>query len=154
MALIDDEFESDVGVITLENISDQIVGSVQNEFDSEKPDIVSEEANAFIVRGLLPIDKVNRELGLDLYVPDVNTLSGLLFSRMNRLLKAGYQVRLLGALAEVVEEEGGRPGFVSISPIATKAGISLPNSARDNTPSDIISQNPTGLKRMRYDMAV
>lgn len=114
MALVDDEFGTVVGVITLENIIEQIVGAVQDEFDNETPDIVPEGANVFIVRGLLPIERVNRELGLDLYAPDVDTLSGLLVSRMNRLLRTGDQVRLRGALAEVVEEEDGRATKVRI----------------------------------------
>lgn len=114
MALVDDEFGTVVGVITLENIIEQIVGAVQDEFDSETPDIAPEGANVFIVRGLLPIDRVNRELGLDLYAPDVDTLSGLLVSRMNRLLKTGDRIRLRGALAEVVEEEDGRATKVRI----------------------------------------
>ena len=66
------------------------------------------EPGVFTVRGQLPIERVNRELGLDLYAPDVDTLSGLLVSRLNRLLKVGDQVRLRGAVAEVVEEQGGR----------------------------------------------
>ena len=114
MVLVDDEFGTVVGVITLENIIEQIVGSVQDEFDSETPDIAPEGVNVFIVRGLLPIEKVNRELGLDLYAPDVDTLSGLLVSRMNRLLKTGDRVRLRGAIAEVVEEEDGRATSVRI----------------------------------------
>ena len=114
MALVDDEFGTVVGVITLENVIEQIVGSVQDEFDSETPDIAPEGVNVFIVRGLLPIEKVNRELGLDLYAPDVDTLSGLLVSRMNRLLKTGDRIRLRGAIAEVVEEEDGRATSVRI----------------------------------------
>lgn len=114
MALVDDEFGTVVGVITLENIIEQIVGAVQDEFDSETPHIVPEGANVFIVRGLLPIERVNRELGLDLYAPDVDTLSGLLVSRMNRLLRSGDRVRLRGALAEVVEEDDGRATKVRI----------------------------------------
>ncbi len=108
MALVDDEFGSVVGVITMENVVEQIVGDVQDEFDSEPPEIVPEGADVFKVSGQLPIERVNRELGLDLYAPDVDTLSGLLVSRLNRLLKVGDQVRLRNAVAEVVEEQGGR----------------------------------------------
>ena len=108
MALVDDEFGSVVGVITMENVVEQIVGDVQDEFDSEPPEIVPEGADTFKVSGQLPIERVNRELGLDLYAPDVDTLSGLLVSRLNRLLKVGDRVRLRNALAEVVEEQGGR----------------------------------------------
>ena len=108
MALVDDEFGSVVGVITMENVVEQIVGDVQDEFDSEPPEIVPEGADTFKVSGQLPIERVNRELGLDLYAPDVDTLSGLLVSRLNRLLKVGDRVGLRNATAEVVEEQGGR----------------------------------------------
>ena len=108
MALVDDEYGSVVGVITMENVVEQIVGAVQDEFDSEPPDIVPHEPGVFTVRGQLPIERVNRELGLELYAPDVDTLSGLLVSRLDRLLKVGDRVRLRDAVAEVVEEQGGR----------------------------------------------
>ena len=108
MALVDDEFGSVVGVITMENVVEQIVGDVQDEFDSEPPEIVPEGADTFKVSGQLPIERVNRELGLDLYAPDVDTLSGLLVSRLNRLLKVGDRVGLRNVIAEVVEEQGGR----------------------------------------------
>ena len=62
----------------------------------------------------MPIERVNRELGLDLYAPDVDTLSGLLVSRLNRLLKVGDRVRLRNAVAEVIEEQGGRATQVRI----------------------------------------
>ena len=114
MALVDDEYGLVVGVITMENIIEQIVGSVQDEFDSELPDIVPEGLNVFNVRGQLPIERVNRELGLDLYASDVDTLSGLLVSRMNRLLKVGDRIRLRDAVAEVIEEEDGRATRVRI----------------------------------------
>ncbi|MCY4386174.1 MAG: hemolysin family protein [Desulfurellaceae bacterium] len=112
MALVDDEFGSVVGVITMENVVEQIVGAVQDEFDSEPPEIVPEGADTFKVSGQLPIERVNRELGLDLYAPDVDTLSGLLVSRLNRLLKVGDRVRLRNVIAEVVEEQGGRAAQV------------------------------------------
>ncbi len=114
MALVDDEFGSVVGVITMENVVEQIVGAVQDEFDSEPPEIVPEGADTFKVSGQLPIERVNRELGLDLYAPDVDTLSGLLVSRLNRLLKVGDRVGLRNATAEVVEEQGGRASLVRL----------------------------------------
>ena len=126
MALVDDEFGSVVGVITMENVVEQIVGSVQDEFDSEPPEIVPEGANIFKVSGQLPIERVNRELGLDLYAPDVDTLSGLLVSRLNRLLKVGDRVRLRNAVAEVVEEQGGRATLVRMRIAADDAGEENP----------------------------
>jgi CBS domain containing-hemolysin-like protein len=114
MAIVDDEYGTPVGIITMENILEQIVGAVQDEFDAETPEIVPEEPNVFRVQGHLPVDRVNRDLGLELYSDQADSLSGLLVLQMNRLLKAGDQVRLRGATAEVLETQGGRATLVRI----------------------------------------
>ena len=114
MALVDDEYGSVVGVVTLENLVEQIVGAVQDEFDSEPPEIVPDGPGAFKVLGQLSIEKLNRELGLDLYSGGADSLSGLLVSRLGRLLRAGDQVQFEGAVAEVVEEQGGRATVVRL----------------------------------------
>jgi CBS domain containing-hemolysin-like protein len=108
MAVVVDEFGTAVGIITLENVLEQIVGAVQDEFDTEMPDIVPDGPNQFIVQGHLPIERINRELHLELSNPDIDTLSGLLVSKLGRLLRAGDQVRIEGATAEVVEVQAGR----------------------------------------------
>ena len=92
MALVDDGHGSVVGVITLENVVEQIVGAVQDEFDSESPEIVPEGEAVYRVAGHLPVERVNRELGLDLPTDVADTLSGLLVSRVGRLLEAGDTV--------------------------------------------------------------
>ena len=114
MALVDDEYGTAVGIITMENILEQIVGAVQDEFDTESPEIIPEEPDVFKVQGHLPVDRINRELGLDLYSHQADSLSGLLVLQMNRLLKVGDKVRLRGASAEVLEEQGGRATLVRI----------------------------------------
>ena len=114
MVLVDDEYSSVIGVVTMENVLEQIVGAVQDEFDSEPPEIVQEGPWDYLVNGQMPIERVNRECGLNLYSADVETLSGLLVSRLNRLLKQGDRVRLRGATAEVVEEQAGRANRVRL----------------------------------------
>lgn len=100
--------------MTLENVLEQIVGDVQDEFDSEAPEIVSERSGAYRVRGGCLIDKVNRELGLELYSSDVETISGLLVSQLGRLLKTGDRVRFKGVRIEVLEEARGTARFVRL----------------------------------------
>jgi CBS domain containing-hemolysin-like protein len=87
---------------------------VQDEFDAESPEIVPEEPDVFRVQGHLPIDRINRDLGLELYSHDADSLSGLLVLQMNRLLKAGDKVQLRGANAEVLEVQAGRATLVRI----------------------------------------
>ena len=114
MALVDDEYGTVVGIVTMENVLEQIVGAVQDEFDSEPPDIVEEDPRTYRVRGQVRIDRVNRECGLDLYAADVDTLSGLLVSQLGRLAAVGDRVRLGGATAEVLEVRDGRADSVRI----------------------------------------
>ncbi len=114
MALVDDEHGSVVGIVTMENVVEQIVGEVQDEFDSEPPEIVREGRGVFKVNGHLPLERLNRELNLSLSSPDVDTLSGLLVSHLNRLARAGDQVEFNGAIARVLEEQGGRATQVRI----------------------------------------
>ena len=108
MAVVDDEYGTAVGLVTLENVVEQIVGAVQDEFDMELPEVVHEGVGAYVVLGHLPIERVNRELGLDLYAADVDSISGLLVSRTGRLLRAGEIVELDAATAEVLEVKAGR----------------------------------------------
>lgn len=114
MALVDDEYGAVAGMVTMENLVEQIVGAVQDEFDSEAPDVLAEGRWTYKVKGQLPLARVNRECGLDLYSAEVETLSGLLASRLGRLLQQGDRVQLRGATAEVVEERNGRADVVRI----------------------------------------
>jgi CBS domain containing-hemolysin-like protein len=114
MAVVDDEYGTAVGIITMENVLEQIVGAVQDEFDAESPEIVPEEPDVFRVQGHLPIDRINRDLGLELYSHEADSLSGLLVLQTNRLLKVGDKVQLRGANAEVLEVQGGRATLVRI----------------------------------------
>ena len=107
MALVDDEYGSIVGIVTMENVVEQIVGAVQDEFDSEAPEVEQESPGVYLVNGSVPLERLNREVRLSLESADVDTLSGLLVSRIGRLLEAGDTVELEGATAEVLEEQGG-----------------------------------------------
>ena len=114
MALVDDEYGAVVGIVTMENVVEQIVGSVQDEFDSELPEIVTEGKGVYRVGGQVPLERINRELGLDLESDDVDSLSGLLVSRLSRLAQANDRVRLQGAVARVIEAQDGRATQVRI----------------------------------------
>lgn len=114
MALVDDEYGAVVGIVTMENVVEQIVGAVQDEFDSELPEIVSEGHGVYRVSGQLPLERINRELGLDLESHDVDSLSGLLVSRLSRLALANDRVQLRGAVAHVIEAQDGRATQVRI----------------------------------------
>lgn len=116
LALVLDEHGSVTGIVTLENVLEQLIGAVQDEFDTESPPVVPAGSGDFLVQGLATIERVNRELGLALHSDDADTLSGLLTARAGRLLKAGDLIELEGAAAEIVEVRGGRAETIRLTP--------------------------------------
>ena len=108
MAMVVDEYGTTVGVITLENILEQIVGAVLDEFDVEPPEILVGGQGHYIVQGTVSINRLNRELDLDLRARNVTTLSGLLVSRLGRLLRQGDTLDLKTATAKVLEVQDGQ----------------------------------------------
>ena len=108
LALVIDEYGTVIGIVTLENVLEQIVGEVDDEFDVEQPDIQPEGPNQWIVLGSTPVDDVERLLGIDFKDADVDTFSGLLMHHTMQLPKAGEKVTLNGLTAEVLEVRDDR----------------------------------------------
>lgn len=117
MALVVDEFGGVAGVVTLENVLEEIVGQVQDEFDAETAAIVQEEENVFLVRGGVSLDDVREMVGLDLAdAEDVNTIAGLIVLRLGRIAASGDRVELEpGATAEVVEVRHNRASLIRLT---------------------------------------
>ena len=114
MAGVVDEYGSLVGVITLENVIEQLIGAVRDEFDEDELDIVPEEEGVYKVRGHLPLDRLNRELGLVLSSEEIDSISGLVTERIGRLPRTGDETTVDGAVIEVTETQGNRALWLRI----------------------------------------
>jgi CBS domain containing-hemolysin-like protein len=108
LAFVVDEYGSVVGIVTLENVLEQIVGQLQDEFDDEGPQIVPEGSGVFIVHGGAHVDDVNKVLKTGFSAPGVETMAGLVTAQLGRIAEAGDRVELEGALAEVLEVRRSR----------------------------------------------
>jgi CBS domain containing-hemolysin-like protein len=116
MVVVNDEYGSLVGLITLENIIEQLIGSVRDEFDEETPDIIPEQEAVYKVRGSLPLERLNRDLDLSLTSEEIDSISGLVTEKIGRLLRVGDEVELEGEVrAEVLETQAGRAIWVRLS---------------------------------------
>jgi len=120
MELVYDEHGTVVGMVTMENIVEELIGAVQDEFDSESPDIVQEAPGIFHVRGHVPIERVNRELALNLTADGADTLSGLLVHHLTRLPLVGDTVALEGVTARIRAVGRGRATVVRLATNAAK----------------------------------
>lgn len=122
MALVVDEYGITIGIVTLEDVIEQIVGPVEDEFDQILPQITAESENSFVVLGGTPVQTVNQALNLDLDSSLADTFSGLLMVFSGKVLSSGDRIDITGAQAEVLEVEGRRAKQIRVT-IADSANL-------------------------------
>jgi len=108
LTFVIDEYGTIIGVVTLENVLEKIIGPVDDEFDAiEEPSIKrlpgSGDESRFMVLGSTPISEVEKALGLNLDDLDVDTAAGVLMSRSGKLPAVGDRIEFEGAMAEILE---------------------------------------------------
>ncbi len=97
MAFVVDEYGGIEGIVTLEDLLEEIVGEIDDEFDEVSPSSVVEDRGTWLLDGMLSVREANQRLGLDL--PEdapYTTLAGFLLARAGRLLTPGEQVSWQG----------------------------------------------------------
>ncbi|GAB4525301.1 MAG: hemolysin family protein [Anaerolineales bacterium] len=108
IAIVLDEYGGTAGLVTLEDLLEEIVGEVSGPFDDDVPEIQSLPDGQTLIDGLTLIDDVNDELGLHLEDPNYNTIAGYLLGRLGRIPKIGDGVEFDGLRLEVREMDGMR----------------------------------------------
>ena len=94
MAVITDEYGVTSGVVTIEDILEEIVGEIRDELDFESPNINKIDQNSYEVDGLTHIDEVNEEIGINIKTDEVDTIGGFVLLRMGKIPQAGDKVKL------------------------------------------------------------
>ena len=105
-AIVVDEFGGTVGMVTLENILEEVVGPIQDEFDQEKPLAVRQDENSWQVDGALPVHELAELAGVAIDPEGASTTSGWVTQRLGGFPKEGDVVKL-GAFELVVEAMDG-----------------------------------------------
>jgi magnesium and cobalt transporter len=108
MALAVDQFGGVVGVVTLESILEELVGEIQDEFDSEEEQIVKVRGNRrFRISGLTPIHDVEEALAIDIENDEVSTFGGLITGELGHIPERGEELTCHG-LHIMIEEVDDR----------------------------------------------
>lgn len=104
LTFVVDEYGLIIGVCTLENVLEKIIGPVDDEFDvKEEPGIQSIAKGQYIILGNTPIADVEKVLGLNLDEADVDTVAGVLMTRSGKVPEEGDRIEFDGAVAVVLE---------------------------------------------------
>ncbi|WP_405113504.1 hemolysin family protein [Paenibacillus sp. FSL K6-1217] len=82
IAILIDEYGGTSGMVTLEDIMEEIVGEIQDEFDEERPGIEKLGEDEFSVDGLMLIEEINDKLGIHMETDDYDTIGGWLYSKL------------------------------------------------------------------------
>jgi putative hemolysin len=106
MAIIQDEFGGTAGIVTTEDIVEQLVGDIVDEYDEEEASLV-QEANAWHVSGKTPYDDVNDAIGSEFKSEEFDTIGGLVFGHFGRQPRVGESI-LIDDYVFTVEETDGR----------------------------------------------
>ncbi len=108
IAIVLDEYGGTAGLVTLEDLLEEIVGEVSGPFDEQVPEIQVLEDGRALIDGLTLIADVNEELELNLEDPHYNTIAGYLLGRLGRIPAVGDAVEVDGVRLEVREMDNLR----------------------------------------------
>jgi CBS domain containing-hemolysin-like protein len=115
MAAVIDEWGSFEGVFTIEDIIEEIVGEIRDEFDEEEPAIRKLSNGSFSIDGRIPINVVNEALGSEFESDDFDTIGGLVLGHIGRPPEVGDEVDLDGHTLLVDDVDGSRVAQVIAS---------------------------------------
>ena len=135
MAIVIDEWGSFEGLFTLEDIIEEIVGEIRDEFDEEEPAIRKLPDGSYSIDGRIPIGVVNEALGSEFESEDFDTIGGLVLGYLGRAPEVGDEVRLDGYLLSVDEVDGPRVAQV-IARVASEEAPDGRSPEEDGRPGD------------------
>jgi CBS domain containing-hemolysin-like protein len=126
VAVTVDEFGGTAGIVTLEDLLEEIVGEVQDEFDQRQESVVAQPDGSFLVDGLMAVEEVDERFDLQIEEPFYETLGGYVFGQLGRAAVIGDEVAVpSGRLLRVVELDGLRVARLLLLPMVVADAVAL-----------------------------
>jgi len=123
LVVVQDEFGGTAGIVTIEDIVEELVGDIVDEYDVEEPQVIASE-NGWIVDGKTHLDDLNDTIGSSLESEEFDTIGGYVFGLFGRQPKMGETIESDGFRFIVAESDGRRIIKLRIEALDTKAAES------------------------------
>jgi magnesium and cobalt exporter, CNNM family len=132
-ALVTDEYGSVVGLVTLEDVLEELVGEIEDEYDPDEPELLPMADGVYRVAGMLTVHDLGERLGVELPSAEWDTVGGLMVGLLGRIPKEGDEVRYQDLVFRA--EKVQRRRVVSVLVTVTK---------RDESPAEPHAQKSSG----------
>ncbi len=130
LAMLLDEYGSVVGMVTMENVLEELVGPIQDEFDRETPRITDLGGQVFEVDAACPLDELSEACGVPIPETEAETAGGLVTDLLGRMARQGDTVRIDGHILTVVQADPTRVRRIRVEPAPEET---VPNRVGTNT---------------------
>ncbi len=108
IAVVVDEYGGMAGIVCLENILEEIVGEIQDEYDHEEEEIIQVAPNIYICDARTPITDMNESLGIELPSESSDTIGGYVFNLFGKVPKVNEKLTENGIEFKIENMEGRR----------------------------------------------
>lgn len=115
LAIVLDEYGTTAGLATMEDILEEIMGEIRDEYDETEELIIPVSEGTYLINGRVSLFEIGRELGIDLYQgEDVDTIGGLVFHQLGHIPVKGDNIEAGGVSITVEEMRGKRVAKVRL----------------------------------------
>lgn len=117
MAIAVDEYGQTAGLVAMEDILEEIVGNILDEYDEDEKLIIKQSEGQYLMKGLAGLDDIEDTLGIEIEEEDFDTLNGLLTSLLNRIPSEGEHISVsyAGYLFEILDVKNKMIRFVRVT---------------------------------------
>lgn len=116
IALVLDEYGGTAGMVTVQDLVEEIVGEVPDEFQPEEQRIQEGPEGVLLIAGVTPLSEISERLGVDIESEEFDTLGGYVMGALGRLPEEGDQVQVDGHCLEVTQMQGQRIVQIQMRP--------------------------------------
>jgi putative hemolysin len=140
MAMVVDEYGVPTGLVTMEDVLEELVGEIRDEFDVGETPPIERTDDTILVDGMLLVEDLARELGVEFETTAADTLGGYVISKLGRIPRTGDRFKFNGWDGRVVEMQGRRVARVMLRERKKRASKPKDVSAS----GDAHNEPPTG----------